>query len=387
MLGGMNRTVWLVATGTALIAACYGLARFTYGLFAPDFAAEFALSPVVLGVLGAGGYVGYCVAILVATAATPRWGARWVGVLAGATATVGTLTVATASSAAMLAVGVLIAGSSTGIASPPMADAVARWVTEDRADRAQTVVNAGTGAGVLVSGPIALALLAHWRVAWLAFAALCAVVTVAVWRCIPAGRPASGDGRGRPVGVPPGAWRLLACSALLGLGSIAVWTLGRQAVVDQGGTPLLATTVWTVIGAAGIAGATAGPVVNRLGLVRSWRIGALAMAAAGVTMAVAAGVPAAAVLAAAGFGATYIALSGMLLLWATRLFPDRASYGVGLAFLLVAVGQAVGSPLAGAGVETLTLPGVFVACAAVTGASALLVAPTPRTARCDGSVA
>ena len=63
----------LIATGAALIATCYGLARFTYGLFSPDFAAEFALTPVVSGVIGSGSYVGYCVAILIATAMTPRW--------------------------------------------------------------------------------------------------------------------------------------------------------------------------------------------------------------------------------------------------------------------------------------------------------------------------
>lgn len=176
----------VVAAGTALIATTYGLARFTYGLFAPDFAAEFDLSPLVRGVLGAGGYVGYCVAILIATALTPRWGARWVGVLAGATATIGISTVATATSATVLAIGLLVAGSSTGIASPPMAAAIARWVSDARTDQAQTLVNAGTGAGVLVSGPIALALLSHWRVAWAVFALISALATLAVWRFVPA---------------------------------------------------------------------------------------------------------------------------------------------------------------------------------------------------------
>lgn len=365
----------LVAAGTALIATCYGLARFTYGLFSPDFAAAFQLSPLVSGVLGSGSYVGYCVAILISTALTPRWGPRRVGVLAGATATVGIVTVAAASSASMLAVGLLVAGSSTGIASPPMAAAVARWISEARTDQAQTLVNAGTGVGVLVSGPIALALLAHWRVAWAIFAVASALVTIAVWRLIPPGRPPQQTHQARPdghAGPPAGTLRLLVCSALMGLGSIAVWTLGRQTIVDQGGTPLLATLVWTTIGAAGIAGALAGSAVNRLGLGRSWVIAMTSMAAASLTLSLFAAHPLGALSAAAAFGAAYIALTGILLIWATRLFPDRASFGVGTSFLFIAAGQAIGSPLAGAGVEPLTLPGVFIAGAAVTGIGALL---------------
>ena len=365
----------LIATGTALIATCYGLARFTYGLFSPDFAAEFSLSPRTLGLLGSGSYIGYCVAILAATVLTPRWGARWVGILAGASATIGILTVAAASSATVLAIGLLVAGSSTGIASPPMAAAVAQWTHEARRDQAQTLVNAGTGLGVLVSGPITLALLAHWRVAWAVFGLIAGLVTAAVWRFVPPGRPPQAR-RGAELGgdgaFPTGARRLLACSALMGMGSIAVWTLGRQAITDQGNTASVAALIWTVIGAAGIAGALAGPAVKRLGLARSWTIGMTVMAAATLALTLVASRPLAAATAAAAFGAAYIALTGILLVWATRIFPDRTSFGVGLAFLFIAAGQAAGSPLAGAGVAPLTLPGVFIACAAVTGIGALL---------------
>jgi len=62
---------------------------------------------------------------------------------------------------------------------------------------------------------------------------------------------------------------------------------------------------------------------------------------------------------------------------ATRLFPDRAAFGVGISFLLIAAGQAIASPLAGAGVGPLGLSGVFIACAGATGIGALL-APRGR---------
>jgi predicted MFS family arabinose efflux permease len=158
----------------------------------------------------------------------------------------------------------------------------------------------------------------------------------------------------------------------MGLASIGVWTLGRQAIIDYGGTSLLAAIVWTVIGIAGVGGALAGPAVNRLGLTHSWISAMATMAAAGILFALLAAQPVAATTAAAAFGAAYIALTGILLVWATRLFPDRPSFGVGISFLFIALGQTVGAPLAGAGVDFLTLPGVLIACAVVAGTGALL---------------
>jgi predicted MFS family arabinose efflux permease len=365
----------LVAAGTALIASCYGLARFTYGLFSPDFATEFHLSPTMSGALGSGGYIGYCVAIVVATALTPRWGARNVAVLAGSTATLGIATVAASTSAIMLAIGILVAGSSTGIASPPIAAAVAQWISADRRDRAQILVNSGTGVGVLLSGPIALALRADWRSAWAIFAVLSALVTMAVWRYVPGDDSSSGaaiDGPATPGRLHVRSGRLMACSAALGLGSIAVWTLGRQVITEQGGMPVLAAAVWTALGAAGLVGAVAGPVVARLGITSAWLIGMAIMGTSTVAIAFFAGQPAVAVISAVAFGASYIALTGVLLVWATRVFPDRVASGVGRAFLAVAAGQAVGSLLAGSGVQNLSTTTVFVTCAVVTALGAAL---------------
>jgi MFS family permease len=146
--------VRLAAAGLAVIAVCYGLARFAYGLFVPAFTAEFGLGATAAGAIASSSYAAYCVAVVAATLATVRWGPRVVATAAGLAAVLGTGLIAIAPGVPVLAVGVVIAGSSTGLASPPLADAVARWVRDDRADRVQTVVNAGTGVGVAVSGPI-----------------------------------------------------------------------------------------------------------------------------------------------------------------------------------------------------------------------------------------
>lgn len=239
----------------SLIAVTYGLARFAYGLFVPELRTEFGLDGATAGAIAASSYVGYCVAIAAATLLTARWGPRPIAVTAGLAAVAGTALIAAAPTTAVLAAGVVVAGSSTGLASPPLADAVARWVTADRRNRVQTVVNAGTGLGVMVSGPIALLVNENWRVAWWVFAATAVAVTAWTAIAIPGRHDSARDGQDAtnlpsPL-LPPGALRLLGAAALVGLASSAVWTFGRDIAVTSGGaSPQFATIMWIVLGAA-----------------------------------------------------------------------------------------------------------------------------------------
>jgi hypothetical protein len=56
--------IWLVAPGLAMIAVTYGLPRFAYGLFLPEMRESLGLSDSVLGLIGAGSYAGYCLAVI-----------------------------------------------------------------------------------------------------------------------------------------------------------------------------------------------------------------------------------------------------------------------------------------------------------------------------------
>lgn len=364
----------MVGAGAALVGTCYGLARFAYGLFLPELSTEFALGSTVSGVIGAGSYVGYCVAIVASLALTPRWGPRRVAVLAGLLATAGLTIVAVAPSAVVLAVGILLAGSSTGVASPPLAAAVETWMRDDLRNRAQTIVNAGTGLGVLLSGPVALVLLDQWRWAWAGFAVVAAVVTVWTARVVPrstlevdAGSPPaaaaparSADSSPTKPGLPPGALRLLSASFLMGVISIAVWGFGRELLTSVGHFSTLGSALtWTVLGAAGILGAFGGDLVGRVGLSTSWVALMIIMGVGTALLALAPSTYAVVLTAAALFGASYIGLTGLVLLWSTQLYPSRTSFGVGIAFFTIAAGQAVGAPIVGRLVETLGAPVVF----------------------------
>ena len=74
------------------------------------------------------------------------------------------------------------------------------------------------------------------------------------------------------------------------------------------------------------------------------------------------------------FGAAYIALTGLLLLWSTRLYPDRTSFGVGVAFFTIAAGQALGAPAAGALSDGVGPRSAFLVIAAI-GLSAVALRP------------
>ena len=372
----MRRPVYLlVGAGSALVACCYGFARFSYGLFGPVFSDTFGLTPTITGVIGAGSYLGYCAAITASLLLTDRLGARPVAVAGGVVATLGISIIALAPTAWVLAVGVLVAGCSTGIVSPPLAAAVAEYVPPNLADRAQTVVNGGTGIGVVLSAPIALLLLSHWRAAWVVYATVSAAVTVWVFLAVPASSRRTA--KRTDTLWRPGTFGLLLASLLTGVGSVAVWTFGRDLVTTVGAADATRSSLlWIIIGAAGIAGAFAGDVVTRIGLQWAWVAATMTMAAATSLLAAAPSSLAVMIVAGTLFGGAYIALTGLALLWSARLYPDSTSSGVGLSFFTIAVGQAWGAPVVGTLIELAGARTAFVAIA-VTGLSAITVRPRP----------
>lgn len=361
------RTLRLAGAGASLIAVCYGLARFAYGLFVPAFREEFALGATMIGVIAAGSYVSYCVAITASTVLIPRWGARALVVAAGSLATVGTALIAVASHGAVLAAGVIVAGASTGVASPPLAHAVAHLVPAARRDRIQAVVNAGTGIGVAVAGPVTLVARDQWRIGWFVYAAMCAVVTIyaaVVVRMPPAGEPVSRTLLPRPL-LPHGSRRLFAAVATMGLSSSAMWTFGREMLVNEGGqSERFSLIAWVLLGICGLAGAAAGDVIGRLGLRRAWQSVALLMAVTTALLAVWPGASGAWAMLAV-FGAAYIALTGIVLIWGSRVYGRDPAAGVGLSFLVFALGQALGAPSIGLVAQVAGLPWAFGSAAAI----------------------
>lgn len=387
---GPDRSVQVVVTASGVIALTYGLVRFGYGLYLPTFMAQFALSRVASGSIAAGSFAGYSLAALLAYRLVRRGQARRALWGAAGLAAAGALLVAAAWSSASLACGVVTAGSGAGLASPALVAAVAATVAQDRADRAQAVVNSGTGIGVVVAAVLVTLAPSGWRPTWAGFAV---AVVLGVWAtdratAWPAAR-AAGSGPGTRAASTARLVLLLRRPALgavlAGAGSASVWTFGQDLLTTSTGASAGArTALWGVLGAAAVLGAASGDAVRRLGVPIAWTSMVTVAAAATLTLPHARSVALAAV-ALAGFGGAYVALSGVLIAWGERLAPHAPAQATAVLFIALAAGQALGALLLGLLAAGLSLATGFTAAAGLLLASATTAR---RTAACvpTGSV-
>jgi predicted MFS family arabinose efflux permease len=369
------RPTLLVGAGLAVIAVTYGLARYGYGLYLPQFRAEFGFSDGTAGRLAAGGYLAYCAAALLAPPLVARGQARAALWAAGGSAALGSVVVASAPGTPVLAVGVLLAGSGAGAATPALVAAVTSTVRPPIEARAQGVVNSGTGAGVVAGGLLVLAAPAAWRAAWSGFAVLALLVT---WVADRSARwpPATG-GPPCPPGRPwDGLGRATAAAVLAGAGCAGVWTFGRDLLTGDGGlAPGTSGLLWCVLGAAGLAGGVSGALVERLGLRGAWRSSVLVAAAATALSAVRPDVPWLAGVALAAFGGSFVALSGVLIAWGARCRPDGAAAAAAFLFVGLTAGQALGAVGSGALAARLGLPAALLVAAGTVLLAAGVAAP------------
>ena len=338
----------LTASSTALIALTYGVLRYGFGLQLPRLGAEFGLSSALAGGLAAAGFAAYCLAALVAGRLVGGVGGRLVLWLAAGLAAVGASVVAVAWSTPVLALGVVVAGSAAGAASPALVVAVAATVPASRATRTQAVVNAGNGVGVAVTGVAVLVAPGLWRPVW-GTAAVLALVAAAVvdrrstWpERTPSTLPEASARQGGSL-LRPAVAALVA-----GLGSAAVWTFGRDLVTTTGDLPEGTTAVlWVLLGTAAVLGGLSGDAVRVLGLRGAW-VTTAALSGAGTGL-LALAPDHVAVVAVAGvlFGGAYTALSGVLIAWAAELRPHAAGGATAWLFVALTAGQAVGAAATG----------------------------------------
>lgn len=370
----------LVPAGTLLIGVCYGLARFAYGLFLPQLRHDVGLSAAIAGFIGSGSYAGYCIAIALSAFAVERLGPRHVAVGAALIAAVGMALVAVSTTPGMLAAAILFAGLSTGLASPPMVQAVAHAVPLARQARANTLINAGTGIGVALSGPIAVLALGQWRIAYALFAVIALGNALWLASTMPdIGSSPNREERPYSAGLLRGrALPLMLASTGMGAASAAFWTFSSNVIVSLGHHGQdVANMAWIVVGVAGLFGGSAGNLIRRNGINAVHRASLGAMAIALMLYVTLPGSYAAVFTAASLFGAAYIMLTGVYLVWGVEVYRERPAIGLALPFLMIAAGQVVGSPMAG----YLISHDGFVVCFAVFAAVALATAITPYTRR------
>jgi predicted MFS family arabinose efflux permease len=362
----------VVPTGLALVAATYGLVRLAFGLYLPDVQADLDLGTGTAGLVSSGASLAYCVAAMLALAlAEVRTRALLVAV--GVSGAGGALAMAWAPDVSTFTVGALVGSASAGLLSPTMVSVLRRHPATAERPEAQAVVNAGTGPGLVAAAVLALVLLPGWRTAWAWSAAVTAAAAVGV---LASARPV-GAGAGRAAIDLPRPWwsahrGVLAASVLLGTSSAAVWSYGRALLVEAGAGAHASAVAWLAVGLGGAAVALSGRWMERSGPRVTWVVTVTVATASTAVLAVAPGSSLVTLAAFAVFGWGFVAATGALIAWTSRIDPVRSAPGTAVLFVLLVAGQAVGSAAVGCAAAPLGLRGA-VAAAATVGVAAVLV--------------
>ncbi len=378
----MNTTpLRLMPAGLAIVAVTYGFARYAYGLFLPEIQHDLGLSIEVMGFISSGSCLGYLVATAVGSTISGNVGPRLPVALGGLCAVVGMLIMAGSSNLWMLAVGMMLAGASSGLAYPPLSDTVMRIIEEPFQNRTYAVINSGTSVGVIISGPVALLAGDEWRQAWIAFAVIAVFVTLWNFVLLPTGPYQTNN----KVEMPQIRWgwligaksiRLFIAATLFGISTSVYWTFAVDLLVYEGGlSESWSRLFWVVIGSVGILGGLAGDFAARFGLIRVFFGAVISIAFSMALIAVAPGLIVATMISAFAFGGAFIMISGLLGIWSVNIFIDRPSAGFGATFFLIAAGQLIGVALAGLVAGILSLKSVFLL-ASVVALSIVLFSPS-----------
>lgn len=367
-----------VVTATLAIAVSFGIARYGFGLFLPDMAAEFDLTNAELGLISSGAYLGYFSTSIVAMVLTVRTGARPMLIGGLALATVGMALIATAQNTLPLVIGCVLAGASPGLVFSPVSEAVSTLFARDDQGPAFSTVNAGEGLGAVLSAAVFLFLM-DWQVAWAVFAALGLISSLSIVSFVPGKRAtgATGEMIAPMVWLPDGrAGALLVGSFILGITTTVFWTFAGGLVEGQSltfawVTMELRVALWIVLGSAGAMGVIAAPLLRRYGLKATYAVAVLTTSAALCLSGLATNTQAVVLLSGAAFGIAYIMATSQLGAWAMKVYVERPSSGFGLTFLVFAVGAVIGPAIAGYLAEVIGIGSTFLLAGLLTLANLL----------------
>lgn len=340
--------VRLGAAGVGTIATGFGMGRYGYSLLLPNIQHSYGLSTGLLGVVASASYGAYLAANAGAGLWTARLGPRATVAAGGLLATLGMLVAGLSERPVVLVAGVIMAGGSCGLVYPPFADATGS-LSSTQQRRTLSAINCGTGYGVAIAAPLAIATGASWRAAWLLFAACALVTTAWSWHVL-GGEPRSPARSAGPAGRQaawgrPGTRSLMIAALLIGMGSAAYWTFAVDDLQVHGISSTLSRVFLAVVGVASLLSTITGDLIERWGLLIVFR-STIVIEAAGVTLlAIAPSAAPAAFVSAIAFGASFNAVIAVLALWSAELYPRERSRGLAIAMGAAGIGQLCG-PLA-----------------------------------------
>lgn len=342
-----------VVASVAMASVTYGIGRYAYGLFLPEFRRDFGLDTFTLGLTASAGTVIYLITNIVASAIAIRFKPRTLVVIGGAVTTLGLALVGLATNAPTAVGGILLAGAGAGVYTPAQFEAIEAWLLPPWKSRAIGAVNAGATPGKILTGLAAFWVQTSWQHAWLAMAGVSFAVTV--WNaCLLPKRTVAHDGMNAK---QPLDFRLFSRSACIPLyGTLIVYGLLFSvyltfAVDLVSSVNAIESPVdklfWPLLGIAGLTTVFTGSAVSRYG-VRSLLSVSLPLCGLSYAMLALATNSQWMILGSAAlFGAASIAPGTGFMVWGIRLFHGRPSVASGTVFFFLSVGTIIGPILFG----------------------------------------
>ncbi|SEO75049.1 Predicted arabinose efflux permease, MFS family [Amphibacillus marinus] len=365
----------LITAGLPMIAVTYGLARFSYGLMLPYLIETLALTPATSGFISALSYLAYCVAIIIAMICSDRLPPRAFLILAGLAATVGLSIIAMSNHAIMLGSGLFIAGLSTGFASPPYASIVSTQIEVNLQNQTNAWINSGTSIGTAVTGAIALIMSSNWRGTYVIFTGIALLVLIVNHQLLPK-QATQSKKRAR---LTKNEWSkslpLISAAFLIGVSCSAYWTFSRDFLLNLANIPLfLADWFWVIIGLAGLLGGLAGSFINKYGVRAAYTLSTLILSASSLIIGLYSAQTLTWLISPFMFGSAYIFMTGVLIVWGISVCRNNVALGLGLPFLMLALGQAIGAALSGIIAGFSSFSTLFIV-SAIIGCLTLIFAP------------
>ncbi|MFW2512376.1 MFS transporter [Demequina sp. SO4-13] len=370
--------------GAAVVGVAFGMARYAYGLTLPGIEEDFDLSELLLGMIASGTFVGYLLGLVLAVPLANRRGLRAPTTVGGLCGAVGALLVTFAPSAAVLAVGAVLAGSAGGWVWATYSDIVRQAVDPARRPRTLAIITTGTAVGLVGLGALGvLAAQGAWRWVWAGIAVAAVLAALVNIRLAPRAARAEHSTGQHGAAALLRVLKLPAIYSFIYFAVIIVYFTYAAEIVAEGELPAEAVpALYAVIGVTGVAGVTAGALAQRLGsrAVAAWCLAAVAVALA--LLGWGQDSLAATAASAAVFGAAYMIGSAVLAVWTAQLVPDRASAAFTVCLVVGAVSSAAAPALAGMVIPALGLETLLI----ITGAISLVsgaTLPWSRSARAE----
>jgi predicted MFS family arabinose efflux permease len=371
----------LTLAGTSLVAVSFGLARYGYGLFVPQFSHDLHLSTTQVGTYSSLSYVGYGLGLAGCSPLVRCRGARKALLLSATLVTAGIFSIAIAPDAVVFAIGVGLSGVGVGLCWPPFSDLAAHHIGPARRPRVVSTISTGTSFGLILAVPLAILASGAWRPVWIAFG-IVALLTLGMNAIIlPRGRHASAR-RSGPDGdaVSNRGFAALGCYSMVygAIGATFFTFAVDLAHADDHGDAASAM-LWAVVGIAGLSAIHTGEGIRRLGLRKVIAVLLFGMAAGLLAIAVAHSSLIVLYGGTAIFGTFYMAGAAVIPPWAARINPAAPTRPHIAATGASAVGSIVGAAAGGALAAATSTATMFAATAGVVFCIALALTPhTPH---------